>query len=552
MGRSVVRLCLAVLLGCPLLASAGTPRTAEAAPEQWCFPQTAQCIVGRFLAYWREHGELAINGYPLSAERREVLEDGKEYTVQYFERVRMEYHPESAPPYDVLLGQFGRGLHPVDPPVAPLPGATHFPETGHNVTRAEFLAYWQANGGLTQFGYPVSEEFAETLEDGGSYRVQYFERARFEWHPENGPGQRVLLGQFGRRILGVGIGEVGSIVYLDSDRRTARRMRPDGTPLAPPFSLTLGQYDTVIYFSVNRTLTTAVYSYIDAASQSKTTIVQLGRGSLTSDELLSPRWSPDGRYLLANRWLDHQAITFEDVLYDSQTGTLTSLGPAHFPGWDLDSQHLVYADAGNIFRMPIIGGSPVKLTNLPDGAWRVLSAHALAGGRLAFDGSPRQDPADYRWWSLESGGATPTPLGENEEKYGESTRYPYNEAIHPLGTWLAYTATAAGGACITPGQALQDRPKVIHTTISGQQYYHLDRDDGFNFSPDEGMEFDQYSWSPVSDWLALGLLTFRCDPQTYGRPTVREPAVYLWTAYPAPGEAHLRRVASGWYPTRVP
>jgi polysaccharide biosynthesis protein PslG len=55
---------------------------------------------------------------------------------------------------------------------------------------------------LPQFGYPISEEIAETLEDGKSYTVQYFERARFEWHPENRPPYDILLGQFGRRILG--------------------------------------------------------------------------------------------------------------------------------------------------------------------------------------------------------------------------------------------------------------------------------------------------------------------------------------------------------------
>ena len=37
--------------------------------------------------------------------------------------------------------------------------------------------------------------------DGRTYRVQYFERARFEEHPENQPPFDVLLGQFGRQIL---------------------------------------------------------------------------------------------------------------------------------------------------------------------------------------------------------------------------------------------------------------------------------------------------------------------------------------------------------------
>ncbi|CAA9562169.1 MAG: hypothetical protein AVDCRST_MAG18-1176 [uncultured Thermomicrobiales bacterium] len=170
-------------------------------PSAQCFEETGQCIQGRFLAYWQAHGGLAINGYPISDEMRETLEDGQQYTVQYFERVRMEYHPENDAPYDVLLGQFGRRIHPADPPAAQAPGARYFSATGHNLG-GSFRAYWEANGDLAQFGYPLTEEITERLEDGNEYRVQYFERARFEHHPENpDPQYQVLLGQFGRRIL---------------------------------------------------------------------------------------------------------------------------------------------------------------------------------------------------------------------------------------------------------------------------------------------------------------------------------------------------------------
>ena len=54
------------------------------------------------------NGGLGRNGFPLTGERRETLEDGQEYIVQYFERVRLELHPENDAPHDVLLGQFGR------------------------------------------------------------------------------------------------------------------------------------------------------------------------------------------------------------------------------------------------------------------------------------------------------------------------------------------------------------------------------------------------------------------------------------------------------------
>ena len=62
----------------------------------------------------------------------------------------------------------------------------------------KFLAYWQSHGGLAQQGYPISEEFLETSAlNGLPYTVQYFERAVFEYHPENQPPYNVLLSQLG-------------------------------------------------------------------------------------------------------------------------------------------------------------------------------------------------------------------------------------------------------------------------------------------------------------------------------------------------------------------
>jgi len=165
-----------------------------------CYAETGKCLGGRFLAYWDAHGGLALNGYPISDELVETLADGKSYTVQYCERVRLEYHPENPQPYDVLLGQFGRLLHPADPPAPFLAGGRYFPETGHNVP-PRFAAYWERNGGLAQFGLPLSEMIRERLDDGQEYDVQYFEHARFELHPENAAPYDVLLGQFGRRFL---------------------------------------------------------------------------------------------------------------------------------------------------------------------------------------------------------------------------------------------------------------------------------------------------------------------------------------------------------------
>ena len=175
------------------------------------FPETGFTVGGRFLAYWENNGGLALYGYPLSAAFEQELEDGNAYLVQYFERARLEWHPENAAPDDVLLGQFGRRIHGgAEPPAAPIVGAFYFPETGHNLTDitadrrtvVNFGRYWSNNGGLRQFGYPITEIVEERLEDGNVYLVQYFERARFEYHPENaGTPHEVLLGQFGRLVL---------------------------------------------------------------------------------------------------------------------------------------------------------------------------------------------------------------------------------------------------------------------------------------------------------------------------------------------------------------
>jgi peptidoglycan/xylan/chitin deacetylase (PgdA/CDA1 family) len=62
--------------------------------------------------------------------------------------------------------------------VAAAPPSVYFPVTGH-VLSGDFLTYWRANGGLSIFGYPITEQMQQ-----GGLQVQYFERARFEYHPE--------------------------------------------------------------------------------------------------------------------------------------------------------------------------------------------------------------------------------------------------------------------------------------------------------------------------------------------------------------------------------
>src|SRR5207248_2932021 len=76
-------------------------------------------------------------------------------------------------------------------------GSVLFKETGKRLG-GTFLDYWNKHGGLAQQGFPISDEFSEKSDlNGKVYRVQYFERAVFEYHPENKPPYDVLLSQLG-------------------------------------------------------------------------------------------------------------------------------------------------------------------------------------------------------------------------------------------------------------------------------------------------------------------------------------------------------------------
>jgi peptide/nickel transport system substrate-binding protein len=194
------------------------PTGTFAAPAQQggsrLFPETNQTVAGRFLEVWSQNGDYAtnlyINGFPLTDKHPEInFDDGKVYQTQWFERARFEEHPENTKPYDVLLGRLGAYVAEgrTDAPFKKLAakpadcGANcdYFKESQHTIS-GDIRAYFYKYGGVSQFGFPLSETFTEASKDDASksYTVQYFERQRFELHPENkGTLYAVLLGRLG-------------------------------------------------------------------------------------------------------------------------------------------------------------------------------------------------------------------------------------------------------------------------------------------------------------------------------------------------------------------
>jgi hypothetical protein len=208
--------CMFVLLVIATLVVPSGPAKAQqrSGPQAVYFPQTGHHVDNQygFLDYWRANGQVVRFGYPVTGV---FEEDGR--PVQYFERARMEYHAEYAgTSSSILLGLLSRELlgNRQFPVGAAVEGRL-FPETGYTVF-GKFLQYWSKRGGLAVFGYPISESYVETMPDGSTLAVQWFERARLEYHPGNvhpffrdreaANGTRIftlyeiLMGQIGREV----------------------------------------------------------------------------------------------------------------------------------------------------------------------------------------------------------------------------------------------------------------------------------------------------------------------------------------------------------------
>lgn len=193
----------------PWIHSVEGPSTATPlSGEGLCFADVPYCLRGAFYKFWQEHGGIDSMGLPITTEVFEKLGD-KTYRVQYTERARLEEHPEFiGTSSEVLLGLLGNELadarsdeapfKPVAESKPPSANAHFYPETGHMLD-APFLAYWTDKGGVPVYGFPRSEAFNEKNQaDGKTYLVQYFERNRIEYHPENkGTKYEFLLGLLG-------------------------------------------------------------------------------------------------------------------------------------------------------------------------------------------------------------------------------------------------------------------------------------------------------------------------------------------------------------------
>jgi hypothetical protein len=204
-----------------MLAGLLVPALPTAAASDY-YADTGHYLYGQFRDYWNGNGGLLQFGFPITKVFDQKSENGQTYPTQYLQRAVFEQHPENkGTPFEVL----GRRLSALqtsdraktDPNFQPVgnpnDGRLWFKETNHTLggsdpANAAIRSFWEkaGNGDIQRsvqiFGYPFSEPFDEQnppvpAGDGQTHRVQYFERYRLEYHPENPDPYKVLLGLLG-------------------------------------------------------------------------------------------------------------------------------------------------------------------------------------------------------------------------------------------------------------------------------------------------------------------------------------------------------------------
>ncbi len=219
---------LRIYIACMCLVLSGLWLTPVNAATR-CFGETGYCIDGAIYTYWQAHGGLAVFGLPIG-ELTQTTVDGVTISTQLFERNRIELHPNKRAPYDVEIGLLGSDylLNTTGVRMAPASAINEVDSAGvaksarkdckwfattQQYVCGEFYAYWRKYGiashqrgsfsiaeNTALFGLPITGVYTATL-NGNPYQVQMFERARFEYHPENPAPYRVQLGLLGRESL---------------------------------------------------------------------------------------------------------------------------------------------------------------------------------------------------------------------------------------------------------------------------------------------------------------------------------------------------------------
>lgn len=187
----------------------------EASPD--CRPRPEVCVYPTFREFWQKTGGLDQFGFSITDWYPRTV-NNRTFYVQEFERARFEFHPLVDAPHNIVLGRVGAEwldyhvgeltpLLPGDRQFAAGVGRCAVVEPNTPAVCDAFLDYHTAHGAeidgiplinrnerLRLFGAPLTPAMRWST-NGQSMVVQVFERARFEYHPDDPTGKTVQMGK---------------------------------------------------------------------------------------------------------------------------------------------------------------------------------------------------------------------------------------------------------------------------------------------------------------------------------------------------------------------
>lgn len=344
------------------------------------FPETGFWVDPLFREFWERNGGLMTFGYPIS---RVFYQDGLHR--QYFEWAIFEHHEDRAGSdwavQLVRLGAFNtierRKTDPMFQPRVYNPDGDRellfFPETGHAIDNA-FRREWEANGGIQAFGYPLSEPIYEpSIEDGVFRLVQYFERARFEYHPDLAErGFPILLGHLGREALMARDVPDTALIPQSADPEEANSPPIGPEPVGEPTPVGCG-FNFFAWGKVEEQQLNV--HYLDLAADSGCEWVRM--------QFLWSYLEPEPGYDVTRRiWAFDQAVDLA-----RERGLRLLINVTHPPEWAIDQSTAqpINADAYGSFLSRLVGHFSGRVD-----AWQVWNEPNLIDGD-----NPPLRPAEF-------------------------------------------------------------------------------------------------------------------------------------------------------------
>lgn len=157
------------------------------------FPATGHWVKGEFLKTYNQVSDpIKLYGYPITEAFSSDLSSNT--LVQFFNKAMFILRVNSSNGMAVEVMPIGRYLYTPDNPralIEKFSGCRLYPDADFPICYA-FLEFFEIYGGVAQFGKPISG-----IELRNEYKVQHFERARLEFHPELPLGKKVVVADLG-------------------------------------------------------------------------------------------------------------------------------------------------------------------------------------------------------------------------------------------------------------------------------------------------------------------------------------------------------------------